>query len=419
MQLDKNDIQNIEFLTSVVEPAQFFARLHASLQTATAMRAAIAYWTVEPTFVHSGLADLLSADRSFVCIDIQLPTSIAQLAHLVEATKAFARSGTVSERVFLHLRIFRGRVEVSGAMNSLPRHLLHPKLLLLDRSDGSAEIWVGSHNWTKMALTGANIEASIILTVPQTSSLYIDAARDLAQMQALCSPFNLRHTVYYQWLQGLLEEQRLCEFEYKQSKELSGQELMVFVSGDYQESDLRQLGQTIYCSVYDEHHPRPALYRAEIRTTSKEPRDIADLINAVRAHQRLFVVHHDASLPIARSPSDKTLDHFAHQITFGATIQLIELLPEWMQVQEVNQNEERWQLTGREDAFQQRLKPSNDLLTTQPEYEQALSKVRTNLKVFQPVDPDAFLRPYQPTLAQLRGTPHPELFLRKFVNDPS
>ncbi len=41
-----------------------------------------------------------------------------------------------------------------------PPALLHAKMLLFWMPDGTAELWVGSHDWTKRALLGLNVEAS-------------------------------------------------------------------------------------------------------------------------------------------------------------------------------------------------------------------------------------------------------------------
>src|SRR5690606_10062285 len=77
----------------------------------------------------------------------------------------------------------------------------HTKLLLFDNDDGTAEIWVGSHNWTQRALIGPNIEASVVMRVEQGSPIYDRVARMLDFIQSQCEPYRPELLEEYKKLQ--------------------------------------------------------------------------------------------------------------------------------------------------------------------------------------------------------------------------
>ena len=82
-----------------------------------------------------------------------------------------------------------------------PPCLLHAKMLLFWANDGTAELWVGSHNWTKRALLGLNVEASLVVRLAQSSPLFTAAADYLAHMKAIAEPFDLAKVDVYKQLQ--------------------------------------------------------------------------------------------------------------------------------------------------------------------------------------------------------------------------
>ena len=87
--------------------------------------------------------------------------------------------------------------------SKVPPHLLHPKVLLFNANDGGAELWVGSHNWTARALTGVNIEGSLVIRLQRDAELYVRVAEFLDDVRHRCQAFDAAATDYYKWLQGL------------------------------------------------------------------------------------------------------------------------------------------------------------------------------------------------------------------------
>jgi phosphatidylserine/phosphatidylglycerophosphate/cardiolipin synthase-like enzyme len=165
-------------------------RLAYSIDSATVMRAAVAYWTIAPNFVSDMLAELLARPDSFLCVDIHYPTDVDQLDPL-------AKDGA---NIWLHLRELGSRTEIQN--KGIPEHLMHAKLLLFDMLDGKAELWSGSHNWTQRALVGPNLEASVVLTIQQNSSIYRQARAALDSIRSYCSPYSSELRGYYKLLQG-------------------------------------------------------------------------------------------------------------------------------------------------------------------------------------------------------------------------
>lgn len=74
-------------------------------------------------------------------------------------------------------------------------------MLLFWMPDGTAELTAGSHNWTKRAPPGLNVEASLVVRATQTSPLVAAAADYLARMQAIAEPFDLAKVDVYRQLQ--------------------------------------------------------------------------------------------------------------------------------------------------------------------------------------------------------------------------
>jgi len=170
-------------------------QLGATICRAQGLYAAVAYWTIGPEVLHDQLVDLLSQPDSFCCVDLHLPTDVDKL-------HAFHRLG--ARQLFVQCHEVRQRGE-----RHLHRHLLHTKLLLFDLPLGQAEVWVGSYNFTKQALLGANREASVVLTTTQGSDLYQQVRAYLAAIRAdaHCHRFDPARLDDYKKLQGLPDDE--------------------------------------------------------------------------------------------------------------------------------------------------------------------------------------------------------------------
>jgi len=143
------------------------------MDNAIRMRASVAFWTLSD---NDGLgaqaSKLLMESGSFLCVDIHHPTNLDVMANM-------SRAGA---NVYLHLKHMpkqTGPELRDLTVTGMPKHLLHQKFLLFDFPNGEAELWLGSHNWTRRALEGPNVEASLVVSLSQESPLYKEAAENL------------------------------------------------------------------------------------------------------------------------------------------------------------------------------------------------------------------------------------------------
>jgi hypothetical protein len=174
---------------SIVRP------LDATISRAHRLYGAVAYWTIGPEVLHARLVELLRQPESFCCVDLHLPTDVDKL-------NEFVRLG--ANQLYLQCHEVRQRGE-----RHLHRHLLHTKLLLFDLPRGQAEVWVGSYNFTKQALLGANREASMVLATPQGSALYqqVRAYLEAIRSDVHCHRFDPDRLDDYKKLQGLPDDE--------------------------------------------------------------------------------------------------------------------------------------------------------------------------------------------------------------------
>ncbi|MDM8558483.1 hypothetical protein [Candidatus Parabeggiatoa sp. HSG14] len=181
----------IEFLQSQ-QQRNIKEKLEQSINECVSLKGAVAFWKLDTDYL-KGLADKLSHNDSYVCVDIHQPTDIDCLKKFVEKDS--------------NIYLFLYRVETG-------RHpLLHTKLLLFDFPDGKAEIWIGSQNFTRSALEGFNLESTSIITTTKGSPLYKDIISYLDFIKACCEDigtkvypeiggqFNLKFLDFYKKLQ--------------------------------------------------------------------------------------------------------------------------------------------------------------------------------------------------------------------------
>ncbi len=299
MPSDNSDILSIELLHPLDEPPAFFQRLQRSVLKAQSLRGAVAYWTVAPDLVSPSLAQLLATRKSFLCVDLHLPTSVEMLTQLNQSIKEHDATG---RHLFLHLRDLEGQTEVWSANREMPPHLLHTKSLLFDFEDGTAEVWIGSHNWTRRALVGLNVEASFVIRIPQTSRLYRQTLRMLEQIRSLCQLFNPSDVHYYRWLQGLEQTVPILELEGPQANKLADQELKLFGTDRADFKQLHTVGHQIYLRVHDTRTRKAYLYKASIATSSDSATDIERLANGLYTERQRYVVRQGQHLPHLELP---------------------------------------------------------------------------------------------------------------------
>jgi PLD-like domain len=186
-----NRIIAIELLPAWNAP-QVQSRLKHSLDTAQLLRCAVAYWTVESNFLGPALPAKLSRPNGYLCVDYHLPTDIDELAALVT-------NGA-------NVRIYCEDISTALENERRSRPLLHTKMLLFWMADRTAELWVGSHNWTKRALLGLNVESSLVVKLSDSSSLFCEAVQYLEEIKGICEVFDPSRVELYKQLQGWAEQ---------------------------------------------------------------------------------------------------------------------------------------------------------------------------------------------------------------------
>jgi hypothetical protein len=229
--------------------------LEASLSKSTLLQAAVAFWTVSDDLLRNRISPTLGHKSGFLCVDLHPPTDIDALAELV-------RSGA-------HVSIFCEEIATYTDNNHKePPCLLHPKMLLFWSSDGTAELWVGSHNWTNRAILGLNVEASVVLKMMANSPLFYEAAGYLQKIKGICEGFDLSKIEVYKRLQKNMNQRAVpvIELMATQADQLARMEITIF--GD----DLRDLDEfgkfrkEVYLSAIESFSSASEhVYLAEVR----------------------------------------------------------------------------------------------------------------------------------------------------------
>ena len=164
-------------------------RLAAVIEGASRVRAAVAFMTGEGVnWVSKALAKNPGVDFKLL-VSVRWPTNLAALAKLAEKRP---------DSVWLHLCGVLPK-EVDGEV-----YQFHPKLLVAERADGAADVVVGSHNWTGMALHGLNQEASMHVRCAASDKVVKDALGFFDQSQHGAEEFHLGRLGDYLAIQAKL-----------------------------------------------------------------------------------------------------------------------------------------------------------------------------------------------------------------------
>jgi hypothetical protein len=162
--------------------------LMAALARARYLQAGIGYWTIADSLLGPDLVRALRDDHGFVCVDLHLPTDVDALAALTEQGA--------------QVRVYHEDIRTFGANGRKePPHLLHTKMLLFGSADHTAELWVGSHNWTNRALLGLNVEASLVIRLRDSAPLFRGATAYLAEIRKISAPFDVAQLDFYREVQ--------------------------------------------------------------------------------------------------------------------------------------------------------------------------------------------------------------------------
>lgn len=86
------------------------------------------------------------------------------------------------------------------------RYQLHSKLVICNYSTGNADVFIGSHNWTGMALRGLNLEIGVRIACSATDAAAIDAMSHWQQCQQESERFDPARLSYYKAIQASLHQ---------------------------------------------------------------------------------------------------------------------------------------------------------------------------------------------------------------------
>src|SRR5438552_4731124 len=217
------------------------------------LQAGIAYWTVKDSMFGACLPSALGHASGFLCVDIHPPTDIDALAELV-------KKGS-------HVHLYCEDVTTyADDGRKDPPYLLHTKMLLFWSPDRTAELWIGSHNWINRAVLGLNVEASHVLRLHDSASLFCEAADYLGKIKNISECFDLSKVEFYKQLQRNMSEKTtpFIELEGNDAASLSNVTISLFGTD---EEDLRELGtvrENVDVSVFDTHSGEEFLYPATI-----------------------------------------------------------------------------------------------------------------------------------------------------------
>lgn len=227
--------------------------LTAALSRSARLQAGIGYWTIDPALLGPDLVRALQHESGFACVDLHPPTEVEALASL-------ARQGGRVHVYYEDIPTYtdQGRKE--------PPCLLHAKMLLFWASDGTAELWVGSHNWTKRAILGLNVEASLVVRLKDSSPLFAAVSEYLARMRGISEPFDIAKVDFYKQVQRKLAQRLSPVMELVAEDGASAGDTTITVFGTDAE-DLRRLGtvrREIHVALLDPTSSTQCMYPATI-----------------------------------------------------------------------------------------------------------------------------------------------------------
>ena len=234
-------------------PSSVKAALTAALSRSTRLQAGIGSWTSDSALLGHVLVRAIQHESGFVCVDLHPPTEVDALATMA----------TQGGRVHVYYEDIptytdQGRKE--------PPCLLHAKMLLFWSKDGTAELWVGSHNWTKRAILGLNVEASLVVRLKDSSPLFAAAADYLSRMKGIAEPFDVSKVDFYKALQRKMASglTPVMKLEAEDGASVGDTTITVFGTD---RSELRRLGtvrREVHVALLDPRSDAQFLYPATI-----------------------------------------------------------------------------------------------------------------------------------------------------------
>lgn len=339
LSLESHGVFSVELTPQFSSPS-IVTQLRRTFERASAARLAIAYWCTEAEIASKTL-NVPLGDEGFLCTDVHLPTDIDILSRL--------HAGGAN--VLLHLR--HPAPGPGGLRGQLPPHLLHTKVMLFDLADDMAELWVGSHNWTARALTGVNIEASLVLRLNRSGTMYASAIALLDAIRSQCEPFDANRVDYYKWLQekSIGETVWVMEVRAEDPDALAGRRITIFLSTEDQYKYLKKVDKDLVLSAEGTTSRSDLLYEATIA-------DSGHLKDAgVSFDRRLYACHRGSGLPRIVGPSIPSTSEL-EGMRFWASVDIRTLLPPEREAVELPPAQ-RW-IRAPNDALASRVTRSDD-----------------------------------------------------------
>jgi hypothetical protein len=153
------------------------------------LQAAVCYATAPGLEILSRAAKWIARGEGFFVASVEYPTNIDALASLHALAKG---------HVYIHLGYDSPRTKDEAQQDGYA--LMHSKVLLAEGFHGS-KLWVGSHNLTARALSGANLEAGVLITADIGHQVIQDARAHLLQCRNSAERFDPERIEVYKQIQ--------------------------------------------------------------------------------------------------------------------------------------------------------------------------------------------------------------------------
>jgi len=167
--------------------------LKGMFESAKAIRFSIAFMTASGFRIIEQILDfsMMHNINSYGIIGIHRPTDIDSVDQLNRDT---------DDRIYIN--------EVYAHFTETKRRipLIHAKLVVIDYEDGRASIYIGSHNWTRSALLGPNMESGAIVDCYKKDAFYNRICSHIEEIRAMSEPFNPDKIALYKLVQKQLYE---------------------------------------------------------------------------------------------------------------------------------------------------------------------------------------------------------------------
>ena len=161
-----------------------------AVEACISIKGCVAFWTININDdKYKPLIQKLKSEKSFVCIDFHKPTNIDYLVKWQEQTN----------HIYLYTSQFRSQKQASEDTIT-SNYLMHSKVFVFEFEEYS-EVWIGSHNMTKRAMEGGNIEASIILKLDNNDAKLKEVLDYLEKIKKECELFDVIKNDTYKYFQ--------------------------------------------------------------------------------------------------------------------------------------------------------------------------------------------------------------------------